>query len=107
MFNISEKAALEINRLLVEEGDTDSFLRIKVVPGGCSGFEYEMGFDDSLDDSDQIFENLNVKVVIYKFSFDHLNGGTLNFSDGINGTGFGVENPNAKATCGCGTSFTV
>ncbi|MBT3445651.1 iron-sulfur cluster assembly accessory protein [bacterium] len=107
MFNISEKAALEINRLLVEEGDTDSFLRIKVVPGGCSGFEYEMGFDDSLDDSDQIFENLNVKVVIDKFSFDHLNGGTLNFSDGINGTGFGVENPNAKATCGCGTSFTV
>ena len=83
MFNISEKAALEINRLLVEEGDTDSFLRIKVVPGGCSGFEYEMGFDDSLDDSDQIFENLNVKVVIDKFSFDHLNGGTLNFSDGI------------------------
>ena len=107
MFNISEKAALEINRLLVEEGDTDSFLRIKVVPGGCSGFEYEMGFDDSLDDSDQIFENLNVKVVIDKFSFDHLNGGTLNFSDGINVTGFGVENPNAKATCGCGTSFTV
>ena len=107
MFNISEKAALEINRLLTEEGDTDSFLRIKVVPGGCSGFEYEMGFDDSLDDSDQIFENLNVKVVIDKFSFDHLNGGTLNFSDGINGTGFGVENPNAKATCGCGTSFTV
>jgi len=107
MFNISEKAALEINRLLSEEGDTDSFLRIKVVPGGCSGFEYEMGFDDSLDDSDQIFENLNVKVVIDKFSFDHLNGGTLNFSDGINGTGFGVENPNAKATCGCGTSFTV
>ncbi|MFL2630982.1 MAG: HesB/IscA family protein [Thermodesulfobacteriota bacterium] len=107
MFNISEKAALEINRLLTEEEDTDSFLRIKVVPGGCSGFEYEMGFDDSLDDSDQIFENLNVKVVIDKFSFDHLNGGTLNFSDGINGTGFGVENPNAKATCGCGTSFTV
>ena len=107
MFNISEKAALEINRLLTEEEDTDSFLRIKVVPGGCSGFEYEMGFDDSLDDSDQIFENLNVKVVIDKFSFDHLNGGTLNFSDGINGTVFGVENPNAKATCGCGTSFTV
>ena len=107
MFNISEKAALEINRLLTEEEDTDSFLRIKVVPGGCSGFEYEMGFDDSLDDSDQIFENLNVKVVIDKFSFDYLNGGTLNFSDGINGTGFGVENPNAKATCGCGTSFTV
>ena len=46
MFNISEKAALEINRLLTEEEDTDSFLRIKVVPGGCSGFEYEMGFDD-------------------------------------------------------------
>ena len=86
---------------------SDSFLRIKVVPGGCSGFSYEMGFDDAIDDSDQVFENSNVKVVIDKFSFTHLEGGTLNFSDGLNGTGFGIENPNAKASCGCGSSFTV
>ena len=107
MFNISEKAVDEINRLLNDEDSSDSFLRIKVVRGGCSGFSYEMGFDDAIDDSDQVFENSNVKVVIDKFSFTHLEGGTLNFSDGLNGTGFGIENPNAKASCGCGSSFTV
>ena len=48
-----------------------------------------------------------MKVVSDKFSFTHLEGGTLNFSDGLNGTGFGIENPNAKASCGCGSSFTV
>ena len=72
MFNISEKAVGEITRLLVDEESSDSFLRIKVVPGGCSGFSYEMGFDDSVDDSDQVFENSNVRVVIDKFSFTHL-----------------------------------
>lgn len=107
MFNISEKAANEIMRLLADENSNESFLRIKVVPGGCSGFSYEMGFDDSIDESDQVFENLDVKVVIDKFSYTHLDGGTLNFSDGLNGTGFGIENPNAKASCGCGSSFTV
>jgi len=107
MFNISEKAVSEISRLLNEEDDNTMFLRIKVVPGGCSGFSYEMGFDDSIDESDQVFENLDVKVVIDKFSYTHLDGGTLNFSDGLNGTGFGIENPNAKASCGCGSSFTV
>tara|TARA_B110000438_G_C15753648_1_gene624152 strand:- start:614 stop:937 length:324 start_codon:yes stop_codon:yes gene_type:complete len=107
MFNISEKAANEITRLLTEEDGNESFLRIKVVPGGCSGFSYEMGFDDSIDDSDKIFKNSDVKVVIDKFSLGHVEGGTLNFSDGLNGTGFGIENPNAKASCGCGSSFTV
>ncbi|MBT89314.1 MAG: iron-sulfur cluster assembly accessory protein [Spirochaetales bacterium] len=107
MFNISEKAAGEIGRLLKQEDMTEGFLRIRVVPGGCSGFSYEMGFDNQVNDSDQVFEELNVKVVIDKFSFNHLNGGTLNFSDGISGSGFGIENPNAKAQCGCGSSFTV
>ena len=107
MFNISEKAANEITRLLTEEDSNESFLRNKVVPGGCSGFSYEMGFDDSIDDSDKIFKNSDVKVVIDKFSLGHVEGGTLNFSDGLNGTGFGIENPNAKASCGCGSSFTV
>lgn len=107
MFNISEKAAGEIYKLLAEEDMSDGFLRIRVVPGGCSGFSYEMGFDNQLDGSDQVFKDFNVKVVIDKFSFDHVSGGVLNFSDGINGTGFGIENPNAKAKCGCGSSFTV
>tara|TARA_Y100001970_G_C14154915_1_gene814982 strand:- start:749 stop:1072 length:324 start_codon:yes stop_codon:yes gene_type:complete len=107
MFNISEKAVSEISRLLNEEDDNTMFLRIKVVPGGCSGFSYEMGFDNEIGDTDQVFEKNSVKVVIDKFSYGHVDGGTLNFSDGLNGTGFGIENPNATAQCGCGSSFTV
>ena len=84
--------------------------RVVGIAGGkekCDLLINELGFDDAIDDSDQVFENSNVKVVIDKFSFTHLEGGTLNFSDGLNGTGFGIENPNAKASCGCGSSFTV
>jgi iron-sulfur cluster assembly accessory protein len=72
-----------------------------------------MGFDDVFDTSDNIFyseskdSSERIKVVIDKFSFNHVNGGTLNFSDGLNSTGFNIENPNAIASCGCGTSFTV
>ena len=112
MFNISESAADEITRLLTKE-DSEYFLRVKVVPGGCSGFSYEMGFDDVFDTSDNIFyseskdSSERIKVVIDKFSFNHVNGGTLNFSDGLNSAGFNIENPNAIASCGCGTSFTV
>jgi|TARA_B100000073_G_C23547885_1_gene498902 iron-sulfur cluster assembly protein len=107
MFNVSEKAVNEISRLLSEEEDKTMFLRIRVVPGGCSGFEYEMGFDNEIDGSDEVFEENQVKVVIDKFSLGHIKGGTLNFSDGLNGTGFGIDNPNATAQCGCGSSFTV
>ena len=66
-----------------------------------------MGFDNEIDNSDQVFEESNIKVVIDKFSYGHVDGGTLNFSDGLNGTGFGIDNPNATAQCGCGSSFTV
>ena len=113
-FNISDNAVNEITRLLTKEEDSESlFLRVKVIPGGCSGFSYEMGFDDVFDTSDNIFyseskdSSERIKVVIDKFSFGHVNGGTLNFSDGLNSTGFNIENPNAIASCGCGTSFTV
>ena len=113
-FHISDNAVNEITRLLTKEEDGESlFLRVKVIPGGCSGCSYEMGFDDVFDTSDNIFyseskdSSERIKVVIDKFSFNHVNGGTLNFSDGLNSTGFNIENPNAIASCGCGTSFTV
>ena len=107
MFNVTEKAAKEIERLLIDEEMENAFLRIRVVPGGCSGFSYEMGFDDEIDESDQVFDKLSVKVVIDKFSFPHLEGGALNFTDGLSGSGIGIENPNATAKCGCGSSFAV
>ena len=105
MFNISTKASGEIKKLLSEEDMPNGFLRVRVVPGGCSGFSYEMGFDDETEESDQIFESDGVKVAIDELSYPYLNGSTLDFKDGLNGTGFAVENPNATGSCGCGQSF--
>lgn len=105
MFNISTKASGEIKKLLSEEDIPNGFLRVRVVPGGCSGFSYEMGFDDETEESDQVFESDGVKVAIDELSYPYLNGSTLDFKDGLNGTGFAIENPNATGSCGCGQSF--
>ena len=105
MFNISTKASGEIKKLLSEEDMPNGFLRVRVVPGGCSGFSYEMGFDDETEESDQVFESDGVKVAIDELSYPYLNGSTLDFKDGLNGTGFAIGNPNATGSCGCGQSF--
>ena len=105
MFTVTEKAAEEIKKLLSEENIPNAVLRVRVVPGGCSGFSYEMGFDDETEDSDQLFENGGVKVAIDELSFTYLQGAVLDYQDGLNGTGFSINNPNAKGSCGCGQSF--
>lgn len=105
MFTVTEKAADEIKKLLSEENIPNAVLRVRVVPGGCSGFSYEMGFDDETEDSDQLFENGGVKVAIDELSITYLEGAVLDYKDGLNGTGFSINNPNAKGSCGCGQSF--
>ena len=107
MFSVSEKAIGEIKRLLNEDDFQDAFLRVRIVPGGCSGFSYEMGFDDETDENDKIIEADGVKVAIDELSYPYLDGSTLDFKDGLNGNGFAIENPNATGSCGCGESFTV
>jgi iron-sulfur cluster assembly protein len=107
MFEVTPKAASEIKRLLENEDIPNAFLRVRVVPGGCSGFSYEMGFDDTTEDTDQVFEMDGIKVAIDEFSFPYLKGAILDYSDGLQGTGFTIKNPNARGTCGCGSSFTV
>jgi len=107
MFEVTPKAVDEIKRLLKEEDMQDVFLRVRVIPGGCSGFSYEMGFDDEIEQADQIFEVGGVKVAIDESSFPYVQGGTLDYSDGLNDAGFKINNPNATGSCGCGSSFTV
>lgn len=107
MFTVTEKAAGEIKKLLAAEDFNNAFLRVRIIPGGCSGFSYEMGFDDEMEDSDKIFETDGVKVAIDELSYPYLNGGILDFKDGLQGKGFDISNPNAKGSCGCGESFTV
>jgi iron-sulfur cluster assembly protein len=109
MIQISENAAKQISKLIQDEGGTsDSFLRVQVIGGGCSGLTYKMKFDNQLDPAkDKIFESHGVRVVTDSKSYLYLLGTELDFSGGLNGKGFTFSNPNAKKSCGCGTSFSV
>ncbi len=107
MFTVTTKAAEEIKKLLAEENIPEAVLRVRVVPGGCSGFSYEMGFDDEIEKSDEIIEALGVRVAIDELSYPYIEGGVLDYNDGLNGTGFSIGNPNATGSCGCGQSFTA
>ena len=73
--------------------------------GGCSGFQYALGFDTGPQDGDEVIEAHGVKVLIDPFSMPYLTGADIDFVDGLNGTGFSITNPNTVSGCGCGTSF--
>jgi iron-sulfur cluster assembly protein len=107
MIHVTEKAAQEIKRLLVKENNPESFLRVQVVGGGCSGMSYKLGFETARKETDKIFQELGVEVVVDPKSYLYIAGTTLDFSDGLQGTGFNFVNPNAKKSCGCGSSFSA
>ncbi len=102
---LTDVAAAKVAELLAEEDVDGLALRVAVRPGGCSGFSYEMFFDAEVADDDVVREFGTVKVVVDPASADLLKGSTLDYSDGLQGAGFHVTNPNATRTCGCGSSF--
>jgi iron-sulfur cluster assembly accessory protein len=103
---LTDLAASKVAELLAQEDTTDLALRVAVRPGGCSGFSYEMFFDADVAEDDVVREfGQGVKVVVDAASADLLKGSTLDYSDGLQGAGFHVTNPNASRTCGCGSSF--
>jgi iron-sulfur cluster assembly accessory protein len=103
---LSDDAATKVAELLAqEEGSETLALRVAVKPGGCSGYSYEMFFDSEVMDDDVVREFGTVKVVVDAASADLLTGSTLDYSDGLQGAGFNITNPNATRTCGCGSSF--
>ncbi len=85
----------------------DSFVRVGVSSGGCSGLSYQLDFDTQKKDGDKCFEDKGIKVLVNKKSFLYLVGTTLEYSGGLNGKGFSFNNPNASRTCGCGESFSL
>ncbi len=108
MITVSESAKSKIQSVLTEEGATEnSFIRVGVESGGCSGLNYKLKFDHEMKPDDQIFEDKGVKIVVDKRSFLYLIGTELDYSGGLNGKGFTFNNPNANRTCGCGESFAV
>jgi iron-sulfur cluster assembly protein len=105
VISVTESAAAEIKKLLVENPET-SGLRLEIRGGGCSGMSYGMSFDNA-QENDEIVEELGVKVFVDPKSAIYLKGTTLDFQGGLEGRGFAIKNPQAKSSCGCGKSFTV
>ncbi len=109
MIKVSETARQKVVTMMTEEGydaSTD-FVRVGVKSGGCSGLSYELKFDKSTADTDKVFEDNAVRIIVDKKSFLYLVGTTLEYSGGLNGKGFVFNNPNAQRTCGCGESFSL
>ena len=105
---ITEKAAEKIKYFAAKDGISDNVgLRVAVKGGGCSGMTYDLDITGEQLDSDKVVEQHGIKVLVDKKSYIFLVGTVLDFSDGLNGKGFHFENPNAKSTCGCGSSFAV
>jgi iron-sulfur cluster assembly protein/iron-sulfur cluster insertion protein len=103
---LSDSAVTKVTELLAqEEGGETLALRVAVKPGGCSGYSYEMFFDSEVMSDDVVREFDAVKVIVDPASAELLSGSTLDFSDGLQGAGFHITNPNATRTCGCGSSF--
>jgi iron-sulfur cluster assembly protein len=109
MIKVSETAKQRVALLMSEEGfDAEKdFVRVGVKSGGCSGLSYELKFDNKVDETDKVFEDNAVRIIVDKKSFLYLVGTTLEYSGGLNGKGFVFNNPNAQRTCGCGESFSL
>lgn len=103
---VSERAALRISEILRQE-PAGTMLRVSVEGGGCSGFQYGLGFDRGAQEGDHEFECEGVKVVVDPFSAPYLSGATVDYLETIQESGFKIDNPNAVSSCGCGHSFQV
>jgi len=109
MIKVSDTAKKKVVELMTDDGynaNTD-FVRVGVKSGGCSGLSYDLDFDKTQAEDDKVFEDNGVKIIVDKKSFLYLIGTTLEYSGGLNGTGFVFNNPNANRTCGCGESFSL
>ncbi|HEY3542035.1 MAG TPA: iron-sulfur cluster insertion protein ErpA [Gaiellaceae bacterium] len=104
--SLTPAAATKIRELMAQEADV-SVLRVAIEGGGCSGFQYGLGFDHAAQEGDLEFEQEGVKVVVDPFSAPYLSGATVDYLETIQESGFKIDNPNAVSSCGCGHSFQV
>lgn len=104
--SLSPAAAARVSWIAQRQGKP-AILRLSVEGGGCSGFQYRFGLAEAPEQDDVVVEADGVQLVVDSMSIDLVRGGTVDFVDNLGGTAFKVENPNATAGCGCGTSFSV
>lgn len=103
----SDAAANKVKTLIAEEENPALKLRVYVTGGGCSGFQYGFTFDEKVNDGDMTIENQTVTLVVDPMSLQYLVGGIVDYTEGLEGSRFYVNNPNATTTCGCGASFSI
>jgi iron-sulfur cluster assembly accessory protein len=105
LVNITDAASAKIKELLEQEDNENYGLRLQVVGGGCSGFQYRLAFDDQFADDDDLIDHDGIKVVVDPLSARYVEGAIVDYVETEMGAGFKVENPNVESTCGCGHSF--
>ena len=103
----SDNAAAKVRELIAEEGNPNLQLRIYVSGGGCSGFQYGFAFEEAAGNDDLVVEKEGVRVLVDPVSLQYLGGAEVDFQEGLDGSRFVIKNPNAKSTCGCGSSFST
>ena len=103
----TEAAANKVKFLIADEDNPELKLRVYITSGGCSGFQYGFTFDDKINDGDMTIEKQGVSLVVDPMSLQYLVGGCVDYTEGLEGSRFIVTNPNAKTTCGCGSSFSI
>ena len=104
---LSDSAVSRVRELVEEEGNEGLKLRVFVTGGGCSGFQYGFSFDEAQDDEDAVIEKGGMSLLVDPMSYQYLVGAIVDYQEGLQGAQFVVQNPSAKSTCGCGSSFTI
>ncbi len=105
--NFTDNAANKVSELIKEENNSDLSLRVYITGGGCSGFQYGFSFEEKINADDIVVEKSQVKLLIDPLSFQYLRGAEIDYKDDVQGARFVIRNPNAKTTCGCGSSFSA
>lgn len=107
MITVTERAAAKVKEIAEAENLQGQGLRVKIVGGGCSGFQYDLYFEDTPGEMDEEFESLGVKLYVDPLSFQYVEGTEIDYVDELHASGFKFSNPKATGTCGCGSSFSA
>ncbi|MEY8205759.1 MAG: iron-sulfur cluster insertion protein ErpA [Bermanella sp.] len=107
VLSLTSSAVKKMQTLLEDEGDDSLCLRVFVTGGGCSGFQYGFTFDTEIAEDDAQIDQAGVRVLVDSLSYPYLDGASVDYQESLEGSKFVVSNPQAAATCGCGSSFTI
>ncbi len=107
LFRLTEGAVAQVKQIIQAQGFEGHYLTVRVVPAGCSGMGYDLNLNKEARQGDVVWEQDGVKIATDEMSSQYLNGTVVDYVTGLHGAGFKFENPNAKSSCGCGSSFSA